>query len=282
MEATVDPLPAGIESNYPEGPEEVILRRLADPVQLKPAGEHAAFPLRYFNKRRRTNAGSWVFVAAGGKAELLWPDNGTTVVLFDLCTGIVGSPSSGEPNFILREVARAELMLSDGDQVELMGGALLTADSGPWLVERRSFDILRVKNQSKVPGEVAYREANFVLGPGHTLDLPLGSSGGVPTPEVPGTRVVPGPGFDLRVFGDVEVQQLSNGMQVAGSGEHKIHGFGVRLQLGPADQAKFLGLADKPTQHAAPYNSLGNPLAAPSLESSESAGSKSDAGDLDN
>jgi hypothetical protein len=271
MESTQAVLPPGVESEYPEGPEEVILRRLADPVQLKPAGQHAAFPLRYFDKRRRANAGAWVFVSAGGKAEVLWPDTGTTLVLYDLCTGIVGSPSRGEPNFILREIERVEMRLSDGDQVELPGGALLTADSGPWLAEKRSFSILRIKNQSKKSGEVAYRDEVFLLGPGHTLDLPLGTTGGKPILELPGTRQIPGPGFDLSVFGDVQVEEDLQGFVVSGQGEHEIQGLGVRVQLGPGESARFSGLGDGKTVGAAPYNTSGRSHAGPDPTPTQSA-----------
>jgi hypothetical protein len=246
MESSVDPLPAGVEGKYPPGPEEVIIRRLADPVQLKHAGQHAAFQLRYFDKRRRMNAGAWVFCSPGGKAEVLWPTSGSTVILFDRCTGIVGSPSRGEPNFMFREIERAVLNLKPGDQVEILGGALLTAGSGPWVLERRLFEILRVKNQSKTSGEVAYRDEVFELGPGETLDLPLLSAGGAPIPEVPGTREVQGPGFDLKVFGDVEVEPVAGGLRMIGSGEHEIQGLGVRLHLDRGESARLTGLGEGP------------------------------------
>lgn len=239
MESSVDPLPPGVEANYPPGTEEVIVRRLADPVQLKPAGQHAAFQLRYFDKRRRVNSGAWVFCSPGGRAEVLWPGTGSTAVLFDRCTAIVGSPSRGEPNLMLREIERVVLNLNPGDQVELLGGGLLTADSGPWILERRLFDILRVKNQTKVPGEVAYRDEVFVLGPGETVDLPLLSAGGAPIPEVPGTREVAGPGFGLKVFGEVEVEEAPGALRLRASGEHEIQGLGVRLHLDQGETARL-------------------------------------------
>jgi hypothetical protein len=245
MESTVTPLPPGVEDDYPPGPEEVLVRRLADPVQLKPAGQHAAFPLRYFDKRRRANSGAWIFSAAGGRAEILWPSTGTTVMLFDSCTGIVGSPSRGEPNFMFREVERAVLQLTQGDQVELLGGALLTAESGPWVVERRRFGIIRVMNQTKLPGEIAYRNEVFVLGPGEAVDLPLLESGGAPIPEVPGTKIYPGPGFELKVFGEVTVSELDGGLQVTGVGEHEIEGLGIRLHLDEGELAQLTGFAER-------------------------------------
>jgi|GEM_PF-756217 len=279
MEATVDPLPPGVERNWPPGPEEVIVRRLADPVQLKPPGQHAAIQLRYFDKRRRVNSGAWVFCAPGGRAEVLWPTTGTTVVMYDDCTGIVGSPSRGEPTFLFREVDRAVLDLNEGDQIELLGGALLTASSGPWLIDRQRFEILRVKNQTKVPGEVAYRNEVFLLGPGETVDLPLLDDGGAPIPEVPGTLVHPGPGFDLKVYGEVAVAELENGLQVQGSGEHEIEGLGIRLHLDEGEVAQLTGLGlhrpvsavrrapePGPVPEAAEAPEIGTPAAAEPVE----------------
>lgn len=244
MESSVEPLPPGVEANYPRGPEEVIVRRLADPVQLQPAGQHAAYQLRYFDKRRRVNSGAWVFSAPGGRAEVLWPASGSTVVLFDNCTGVVGSPSRGEPNFMFREIDRAVLNLTIGDQIELLGGGLLTADSGPWILDRRRFDILRVKNQTKATGELAYRDQVFELGPGETVDLPLLSAGGAPLSEVPGTRQVDGPGFGLKVFGDVTVEEVGRGLEVSAAGEHEIQGLGIRLQLDQGESARLGGFED--------------------------------------
>lgn len=243
MEATVDPLPPGAEREYPPGPEEVIVGRLADPVQLQPAGESAAFPLRFFDKRRRANAGAWVFSSAGGRAEILWP-SGTTAVLFDRCAAVIGSPSRGEPDLILRAIERVVLNLTPGDQVELLGGARLAADSGPWLIEHRLFDILRVKNQSKVPGEVAYREQVFVLAAGETVDLPLLDAGGAPIPPRPGAEHMAGPGFEVEYYGRVEATPLQRGVRLEGQGWHELRALGVHVHLQPGERATFSGLAD--------------------------------------
>ncbi len=245
MESLVSPLPPGTEQAFAPGPEEVIVARLADPVQLRPAGDSAAFPLRFFDKRRRANAGAWIFSAPGGRAEILWP-SGTTAVLFDRCTAIVGSPSRGEPEIIFRTIERVVLNLTPGDQVELMGGAQLSADSGPWLIERRLFDILRVRNQSKVPGEVAYRDQVFVLAADETVDLPLLSAGGRPSPKTPGTRSVAGPGFDVDIFGGVQVVDERGALGLQAHGEHEISGLGIRLHLDDGERAIFSGLSGAP------------------------------------
>jgi hypothetical protein len=274
MPATVEVLEPGAEAAYPPGPEEVIIRRLADPVQLQEAGQHAAFRLRYFDKRRRVSAGSWVYCEPGGRAEVLWPESGTTVMLFDTTVGVVGSPSRGEPGFLFKELQRADLMLNPGDQIELPGGALLTADSGPWVLQRRSFEVLRVKNQSKVPGELAFREEVFVLAPGETIDLPLLSAGGAPIPPVPGVRTLEGPGFDLTVFGEVEVSEVPGGFELVGrTTEHEIAGLGVRLHLAPGEVARFGGLEsvapaaqEEPVESAEPVETAGP---AESTEASE-------------
>jgi len=242
MPSAVDPLPPGAEQSYPPGPEEVVVARLADPVKLMPAGQHSAFPLRFFDKRRRANAGAWVFSSPGGRAEVIWP-NGSTAVLFDRCTGIVGSPSRGEPNLILREIDRVVLELNQGDQIELLGGAILAADSGPWVIFRKPFEILRVKNQSKKGGEVAYRDEVFEIGAGETIDLPLLSSGGTPIPETPGTREVAGPGFLVEVYGKVDAEEVPGGVRLTTSGEHEISGLGVRVHLDRGEVATLSGLS---------------------------------------
>lgn len=241
MTQEVVPLPPGAAESYPPGPEEVVVTRLADPVQLLPAGQSAAFPLRFFDKRRRANAGAWVFCAPGGKAEVLWPD-GTSLVMTDRCTGIIGSPSRGEPDFILRDIERVVFNLKTGDQVELLGGALLSAQSGPWVVDRRLFEILRVRNQSKVPGEVSYRDKVFLIEPGQTIDLPLLSAGGHPIPETPGAEEVAGPGFEVSVYGDVQVAEVADGVRLTANGEHEISGLGVRLHLAEGETAVLGGL----------------------------------------
>ncbi len=243
MPAAEGPLPPGAVAAHPPGPEEVVVRRLADPVQLQEAGQHAAYRLRYFDKRRRASAGSWVYSEPGGRAEVLWPESGSTVLLFDTTVGVVGSPSRGEANFLFRELQRAVLELNPGDQIQLLGGAVLTADSGPWVLQRRSFEILRVKNQSKVPGQVAFREEVFELAPGETLDLPLLSAGGAPVAPVPGVRSLAGPGFELALFGEVEATEVEGGFELVGvTTEHEISGLGVRLHLAPGEVARLQGL----------------------------------------
>lgn len=264
MEPAVDPLPPGAEQEWLPGPEEVVISRLADPVQLRPAGEAAAFPLRFFDKRRRSNAGAWVFSAAGGRAEILWP-SGASAILFDRCTAIVGSPSRGEPNLVLREIDRIVLNLATGDQVELLGGAQLSANSGPWLVERRLFDILRVKNQSKEEGEISYRDEVFTLTAGETLDLPLLSAGGRPIPETPNARRVLGPGFEVEVVGGVEAESFPSGVRLVGRGEHEISALGIRLHLDEGERALFSGLSTDLSvlgapSGAAPEEPAGDPV----------------------
>lgn len=262
MTQEVVPLPPGAVESYPPGPEEVIVTRLADPVQLLPAGQSAPFPLRFFDKRRRANAGAWVFSAPGGRAEVLWPD-GTSLVMTDLCTGIIGSPSRGEPDFIMRDLERVVFNLKTGDQVELLGGALLAAHSGPWVVDRRLFEILRVRNQSKEPGEVSYRDRVFLIEPGQTIDLPLLSAGGNPIPETPGAKEVAGPGFEVSIYGDVQVAEVADGVQLTANGEHEISGLGVRLHLAEGETAVLGGLGrNRPGETEAPLDSS-DPAAGP-------------------
>ena len=60
MESTLEPLPPGTIDLYPEGPEEVLVLRLADPARVRPAGLPSSYPLRFYRKQVRLNAGSWV------------------------------------------------------------------------------------------------------------------------------------------------------------------------------------------------------------------------------
>ena len=237
MESVAADLAPGSSGLLLPGPEEVLVVRHADPVQLRPAGELSAFPLRFYDKSRRVKAGSWIHSAPGGRAEIIWPA-GDSLVLFGRTTGIVGSPSRGEPLFLFLQVERADINLSREEQIELPGGALLVARSGPFVVERRRGDVLRVTNQSKESGELAFRDRVFGLDPGQGIDLPLLSIGGEPVAPNPGTAIGGEAGFSLEVQGDVQAQAVEHGWRVtAGGGEHEVGALGVRIRLGRGESA---------------------------------------------
>lgn len=168
----------GVISNEP-GVEEVLVLRYGDPVQVRPAGATASYPLPFHDKEVQLNAGSWVLCSPGGKVEILWA-GGTSIVFSGRTTGLVGSPSRGEPTFAFVELENAILDLRQGDQVRLLGGALISAEVGPVALERLSSGIFRVENQSKADARIMFREADFRLRPGEEVHLPLLSAGGDP------------------------------------------------------------------------------------------------------
>ena len=105
MEPTADPLPLGTMGQHPVGPEEVLVVRIADPVHVRRPGEASSYPLHFYSKQSRMNAGTWVFSGSGGRLEVLYPEN-TSIMLYGLGSGVVGSESRGEPIFFFRELDR--------------------------------------------------------------------------------------------------------------------------------------------------------------------------------
>ena len=247
MTDAVDPLPAGAQTLYPEGPEEVLVVRHADPVKVRPAGRTGGFPLTFHGKDERVHAGSSISVAPGGRAEVLWGD-GTSILLSDRGFGIVGSPSRGEPLFAFLEVASAWIDLEGEEQIALVGGSRLSASSGPIVLERVRADIVRVRNQSKTSARIAFREDVIELDPGQAVDLPLLTAGGSPTRSATSADAVAGPGFAVRAAGAVETDADAQRVRVQAVGEHEIQGLGQRVRLDRGEEVDFSGLgpAEKP------------------------------------
>lgn len=236
-----DPLPKGSLDSYPPGTEEVLVVRHADPVQLRPAGRASSYPFSYYRKQDRAKAGSWVFVGAGGRGEVVWP-NGSKIIFFGQGSGIVGSPSRSEPSFILREITRLQINMLEGDRVELLGGAILSAETGPFLVVQHTPEILRIHNQSKGIGFLAFREERIELDPGNVIDLPLIASGGTPVFEDPGFGKVEGPSGTLESRGEVALARTPHGVRFSAHGDHQVRGQGVRVEVEPGESFTFLPL----------------------------------------
>jgi hypothetical protein len=258
-------LPPGDAELRLPGPEEVSVLRHADPVRVRPAGALAGYPLAFFEKRARLTAGGCVIVAPGGRAEVLWP-SGSAIVLFGQGLGWVGSPSRGEALFEFQDVDGARLDLVPGDRVQLLGGAILTGDSGPYMLDRESDDTLRIRNQSEARVQVAFREETFELDPGQSLTLPLLSAGGAPLSPDLGLQRVAGPGFAVHVRGPVEVQPSGEGVRVNALperlGERFLRGLGVSVRLREGEAALFTGLST--TTAAPPAPAQDPPARAPS------------------
>ena len=123
MESETVPLPVGARDAFQRGPEEVLVVRISDPVHISRPGDISSFPLYYFRKQLRLNAGSWVFSGAGGRAELLYGDS-SRILLFDVTSGVVGSASRGEPMFFFEELSRASVTMENPEQVRFLGGAI--------------------------------------------------------------------------------------------------------------------------------------------------------------
>lgn len=236
-------LPSGSADLYPAGPEEVLVTRLADPVFARRPGEVSSFPVHYYSKQLRLNAGSWVFSGAGGRLEALYPE-GSSVTLYGRGAGALGSSSRGAPIFYLHEVDRATLHLMEGEQVSLLGGAVLTADGGPIGLERVSGEVLRVTNRSLGPCRVAYREAVFQVDPAEVVDLPLLETGTAPLAEEQDFRSfrVGGDGQAFEVRGDVEAAVEAGSTLLRATGNHEVLGLGLRLRLDPGDEARLIEL----------------------------------------
>jgi hypothetical protein len=245
METKVDPLPPGDADLYPPGPEDVLVVRHADPVQVRPAGLPSSFPLSFYNKSLRMSSGSAVYSAPGGRIEVIWP-SATSVLLFGRGSGIIGSKSRGEPTFIFRQVERAEIVFKKEDQIELLGGAQLAAHSGPFVLDHMRDNILRVRNESKSAGQIAYREANFVLDPGQVIDLPLLSAGSKPRHAESGLASIPGAGFGVEYSGHVEVLAKDADVALRGLGDHEIQALGVRVKMARDEEVRFGGLTKEP------------------------------------
>lgn len=243
MVDAVDPLPPGAHLQYPEGPEEVLVVRHADPVKVRHAGRTGGFPLTFYEKTVRMHAGSSVSVAPGGRVEVLW-NEGTSILMSDRGFGLIGSPSRGESLFTIFDVTTAWIDLAEEEQIDLMGGARLSASSGPIALERVRPDVVRVKNQSKTTARVSFREDVIELDPGQGVDLPLLSAGGEPTRSATSSELVQGPGFGVRATGAVESDADATRVRVQAVGEHEIQGLGQRVRLQRGEEVDFRGLGE--------------------------------------
>jgi len=247
MEPLVEPLPKGDRELYLEGPEELLVLRHADPCQVRPAGYPSSFPLSFYKKTLRVHSGTCVYTAPGGRLEVLWP-NGSSIMLNGRGAGIIGSKSRGEPAFVFQQVERAEIQLQERDQVELVGGARLSASGGPFLLELLQSDLLRLKNQSKGAGDVAYRSSVFHLEPGQIVDLPLGTTPGTPRPDAGPWQTASSEGISIEWQGALERIDEPGLLGLRATGEHEIRALGLRLRLERDEEVRFRPLGDQPAR----------------------------------
>jgi hypothetical protein len=242
MQNTADPLPPGQAEYLQEGPEEVLVVRHADPVRVRPAGLSGGYPLTYYDKSVRVRAGSGIGSAPGGRIEVVWP-NGNSIVLYDACVGVVGSPSKGQASFLFLTVEGAQIDLKVPDQVQLPTGARLSAANGMFRVDRIRQDVMRVSNRSKGPGEILFRDTVITLDGGQVVDLPMLEAGGRPEQSDPGMQTAQVNGTTLAWAGQVELTKEENGVvRLRALGDHEIHANGVRVRMKQDEIVRFEGL----------------------------------------
>ncbi len=269
MQNTVDPLPAGQAEYLEEGPEEVLLLRHADPVRVRPAGLTGGYPLTFYDKSVRVRAGSGVGSAPGGRIEVVWP-NGNSIVLFDACVGVVGSPSKGQASFLFLTVDGAQIDLKVPDQVQLPTGARLSAARGVFRLDRIGQDVVRVSNRSKGPGEILFRDTVITLDGGQIVDLPLLSAGGRPEEIDPSAQRAQVNGTTLSWSGQVELSKEDNGaVRLRSMGDHEVKANGVRVRMQRDETVRFDGLGTKPA--AAPPQPQPESQSQPSPQSPPSS-----------
>ena len=239
MEAGTEPLPPGDATRYPRGPEEVRVLRHADAVHVRMAGSAGSVPLSYRRKEMRVPAGSGIACDDGGRAEVLW-GSGTSVILSGHSDGIVGSPSRGEPSFVLRELDQVRFDPTSEDLYELMGGAMIRVRDGPVRVVRVRPDVIRVENDAKHATQIAFRDETIVLDPGHAVDLPLLSGGASPAKGEAKLVWMQGPGFGAAREETAEVSADGGALVARGTGD--VRALGVRVRLDAGTEARFAGL----------------------------------------
>lgn len=249
LEPTVDPLPGGTRELVAPGPEEALVVRLADPVLVRSADAAAPRALKFHDKRARLSAGGWVQTGPNGKAEVLLAD-GARVELSGTAAGVLGSESRREPSFLLRDVTRAAFTFVEPAQVALPGGALLAADSGPFVLERVEPAVLRLRNRSVGTGRIAYRDALVDLAPGESIDLALPPSGTAPFQRDPAFRTLVTDDAPIETRGELEVLEADAGARLRAVGPHEILAHGLVLRLDPGDEVIIRGIGERRTRAA--------------------------------
>ena len=259
------PLPPGGEAallaaqaDQPRSAEEVRCVRHADPVNVRPAGLLSGYPLKFYDHSARLQAGAWVVVGAGGRAEVYWPEENLSIELFDTGALQIGERDRDEPAAHLTNITTARIRLTPGNRVQLEGGATLAGDpdldSGPFVVERRYDSALRVFNRSKRTGYIGYREETLSLGPGEAVDLPLLALGADPFDSNLRTRRARGAG-NLEVEFDGGVRAVEGDAQSvrveADTFRGSARALGLRVNLEAGDEAAFAPL-DVPAANGLP------------------------------
>jgi len=227
----------------------VIVQRDSDPVWVRRPGARADYVLPFWDKRERLAAGSMVRTGAGGRAEILWAEDASSVVLFDEARVSVGDPTRDQPLVQFHSVTHAILVLTPEDEVELPGGARLRGDpsetTGSILIEDPSPELLRVVNQAKRTVAIRFRDELLELTPGDSIDLPRVASGSGPRPRSELTRLEVA-GIALEHDGGVEELAEAGAAAVRALEPTRVLALGVRARLETGERARFSGLTQVP------------------------------------
>jgi hypothetical protein len=245
---SADVPPAGASS----GNQAVTVQRDSDPVWVRRPGDRGDYGLPFYKKRERIPVGTLVRTGAGGRAELLWSPDATSLAMFDECRVTLGDTSRDDPVLRFHSVSRALLVLTPEDRVELVGGAYLEGDSltttGPILLERVPGTILRVTNQSKLLSRVRYRTANLELGPGESIDLPILPSGAQPREEETESQTLLWRDLAVSFRGRVERREEEGGVSVTALEPALVTGAGIEARLAEQETIRFTGLSVQPAE----------------------------------
>ncbi len=244
-----------------DAPPVATVLRHAGPVHVRRPGAADGFRLPFHEKRARVRPGAAVIVGPGGRAELLWTRNATSIVLFGTGVAIVGDPLRDEPLARIERALGAQLDLTPGDRIVLPGGSELRGDpgqpSGPFLVEQR-VGAVRVKNQSKLAGSVRYRDAVLDLLPGDVVDLPLLSDGAAPFERGAERASATIGRVDVTTRGTVRAEQSPGGIRLRAAEDAQVGVGGVFVRLKNGEAAVFSELS-APTSRADSTESVDSP-----------------------
>ncbi len=224
-----------------------LVQRDSDPVWVGRPSERGDYPLPFQRKHERISVGYTVRTGAGGRAEILWAPDATSIVLFDDGRLTLGDTARDEPLVHLHTITHALLVLTPEDRVELPGGSLLRGDpaetTGPVLLERVSEEYLRLTNQSKRGLLLSYRDLGLELMPGESIDLPQPPFGCAPLASGPEpSRLVAG-GVPLALTGRAERSEEPGSVWLRAAEPVEIEALGVHVRLAGGEEARLSGLA---------------------------------------
>lgn len=234
----------------PRGDASITVQRYSDPVFVRHPGARDDYPLRFYAKRERLVPGSMVRTGAGGRAEVLYSPDASSVVLFEEARVTLGDPERDEPLLAFHSLTRALLTLTAEDRIELVGGAELrgapTGVTGPILLEAGRGRILRITNQSKTDATVEMRDRLLALAPGETLDLPLLSTGTGPTPPEAEPETLELAAGLLALFqGEIEREEGAVPPWLTARRATAIRSLGLTVTLAGGERVRFSGLSEE-------------------------------------